>query len=364
MAVVLLCSLGPALAEPDRQFHYQGRIVIDGKTFTGAGAFKFALLDAGGAFLWTSNTGPVKSGIPAGAVRLPVKDGVYSVVLGDAALGMPPVSLAVLNRTDPLFLRIWFDDGKHGVAQVGLDQPMSAVAATPPGLPAPTGATNDQIMAELREIRALLEKMAQNQATPIAAQTAPVTLPLRGGPALGSDTAPLTMVEFIDYQCPLCKQYMDTVFPQIKKNFIDTGKVRYLSRNYPLLQLHPFATKAAQAALCAAEQNKFWEMRAALFANNTALAPDDLLKYARNLGLDMGKFTTSLNTDKFQPIITIDVMDVNAIGMIGTPTFVLGTTAGKDSLTGGKIVGALPYVTFEAEINNALAACQGTVCHN
>ncbi len=334
MRIVVLCGLVLILgmigwAEPARSLPYHGRLSVAGRPFTGIGTFKFALLDAGGTRLWTSGT-----------LRLAVLQGEYRLELGDAAFGVPA---PVLQRADPLYLRIWFDDGVHGLAQLAPDQPLGAPTA--------------QLAAELQQIRAMLDKLPIAAPTPAATPTpAPATVPLRGGHAMGSDTAPLTLVEFTDYQCAFCKQAAEELFPQLKAQFIDTGKVRFVSRNLPLA-FHPHALKAAQAALFAGAQGQYWEMRRLLFAHQTALALPDLQRYARTLGLDVGKFTAALNGDTFLPEIRADLEDATAAGIAGTPSFVLGPTA-KDALTGVRIVGAQPFAAFAAEINRQLAALQ------
>ncbi|MEK7165603.1 MAG: thioredoxin domain-containing protein, partial [Patescibacteria group bacterium] len=98
-------------------------------------------------------------------------------------------------------------------------------------------------------------------------------------PALGKEGAKVAVVEYTDYQCPFCGQLFTNAFPQIKKDYIDTGKIRYYVKDFPLTQIHPMAQKAAEAANCATEQNKFWEYHDYIFANQTALTIDALKKY-------------------------------------------------------------------------------------
>jgi protein-disulfide isomerase len=114
---------------------------------------------------------------------------------------------------------------------------------------------NDQILQELKAIRQLLEKLAGplGQPGPVPAQAAApvddhVTLATVTGLVLGKPDAPLTMVEFTDLQCPFCRQFHVTAFEQIKTDYIDTGKLRYISRDFPLDSIHPFAQGAARAA--------------------------------------------------------------------------------------------------------------------
>ena len=123
----------------------------------------------------------------------------------------------------------------------------------------------DDILNELRQIRQLLERQG---ATAAEEPPAPITakLNLAGMNMLGSKNAPLTMVEFTDYQCPFCQRFHTTVFNDLKKNYVDTGKLRFYSRDLPL-DFHSNALRAAQAARCAADQGQFWTLRDLMGAN-------------------------------------------------------------------------------------------------
>src|SRR5665647_213785 len=163
---------------------------------------------------------------------------------------------------------------------------MSAIILTMSGnvLAAPmTKDQGDAILKELREIKQLLARPQQQQAqaAPSAPQ-APQIMKVKGDAiyVLGKSDAPLTMVEFTDYQCPFCGRFEATTFPEIKKNYIDTGKLRLIMRDMPLEGLHPFAMKAAQAVHCAGDQGKFWEMKDLLFKNQNKLDADSLNGYA------------------------------------------------------------------------------------
>ena len=131
------------------------------------------------------------------------------------------------------------------------------------------------ILQELKEIRRVLEKierqgLAQPAQRPDTPQTASVSIG-KDNPILGAPDAPVTVVEFMDYQCPYCKRFIQSTFPLLKRDFIDTGKVRWIVRDLPL-DFHPNARKAAQAAHCAGEQGKFWKMRKTRSGKNPNLA--------------------------------------------------------------------------------------------
>ena len=172
--------------------------------------------------------------------------------------------------------------------------------------------------------------------------------------SIGRDDAPLTMVEFADYQCPFCKRFHTDTFAELKKNYIDTGKVRFISRDLPL-SFHPNALNAAQAAHCAGEQGKFWEMRDALISHAEELAHDSIVKYASGISLNMAAFSSCLDGEKYKALLQKEIADAGSLSISGTPTFVLGRVSG-DKLIGQRIVGAMSYSAFEGEIKKSLAA--------
>jgi protein-disulfide isomerase len=175
-----------------------------------------------------------------------------------------------------------------------------------------------------------------------------------GWHSMGRDDAPVTMVEFTDYQCPFCRKYHTETFAQLKKNYIDTGKVRFYSRDLPL-DFHPYAQKAAEAAWCAGEQNKYWELRDTMITNSADLTHDAILKYAQSNALDIAKFRACADADKYKAEIQKDSADAASLGISGTPSFVIGKTA-KDSMDGDRVVGAVPASVFESEIQKFMAA--------
>ena len=159
-------------------------------------------------------------------------------------------------------------------------------------------------------------------------------------PYLGAADAPIVMVEFSDFQCPFCGKFESETFGQIKKNFIDTGLVKFVYRDFPL-SFHQYAQKAAEAAGCAQEQGKYWEYHDTLFAHQDALDVDSLKKYAADLGLDVAQFNDCLDTDKYASEIAADEAAGTANGISGTPGFIIN---------GKTISGAQPYDQFEQAI--------------
>jgi protein-disulfide isomerase len=210
-----------------------------------------------------------------------------------------------------------------------------------------------QILDELRDIRQLLQ---QQQATleALMEKNGPkgptrAKLDLSSFQMLGSKDAPLTLVEFTDYQCPYCRQFHMNVFGELKKNFIDTGKVRFYSRDLPLDQIHPNAMRAAEAARCAADQGQFWKMRDLMGSHPDKLDIENLVSDAGALNMDTQTFRACVESQKYKEAVQTDVLEAMKIGAEATPTFVLGKSTAQ-GVDGELIVGSQPYVEFAKAI--------------
>ena len=202
---------------------------------------------------------------------------------------------------------------------------------------------------DIQEIKALL----QNRMRVTPPQN--VTLDLGKRPVKGDDTAKLTLVEFLDYQCPYCGQFSRETMPQIEKDYIETGKVRYVVVNLPLEVMHKSAFKAAEAAACAGEQGKFWEMQERLFDNQQNI--DQWNTHARAIGLDVNQFEQCLDTERQAAQVRGDMVEAHDAGVTGTPAFFLAYTDPKSRTikTITKLVGSQPYSSFKAAIDKQLA---------
>lgn len=175
------------------------------------------------------------------------------------------------------------------------------------------------------------------------------------GPVKGDADATITLVEFTDFDCPFCARHFTQVYPQIIKDYVDTGKVKYEMRNLPLTGLHPNAQQAAEAAMCAHEQGKYWEMHDQLFAQASARTSvaDPLTtykQYASEIGLNAAEFDTCMANDDTVQAIQADASAGSAAGVDGTPGF---WVIGPDGQT-QQIVGAYPYDTFKAAFDSML----------
>ncbi len=217
------------------------------------------------------------------------------------------------------------------------------------------GMTSEQaqeMINELKAIRQAVEKLQPPQQQAAAADDKVSYKLAPGGFSMGDAKAPLVMVEYTDFQCPFCQQFHNTAFAQIKANYIDTGKVRFISRDFPL-NFHENAHRAATAGRCAAEQGKFWEMRHIMIVNANALNEDNLTAYAGSIKLDVPKFKSCLDSDKYNAQIDKDIAEAGVAGVQGTPSFVLGRLD-NDTLEGVRLVGAMPYDQFDAKIQEML----------
>ena len=170
--------------------------------------------------------------------------------------------------------------------------------------------------------------------------------------SFGRDDAPVTIVEYASLTCPHCRNFHMKTYPQFKKAYIDTGKVRFVTRDFPL-GFHKNAKSAAIASRCAGEQGKFWEFRSVLASNADKLFPAAVLGYAGASGLDVKSFQACLAADRFAAALQKDLDDAGATGVTGTPTFVIGKTA-PGKMEGVKIVGALPFAAFDQKIRALL----------
>jgi protein-disulfide isomerase len=185
-----------------------------------------------------------------------------------------------------------------------------------------------------------------------------LVLSVEGAQTEGDKNAKVTLVEFTDFQCPFCGRNFQQTYPQIYNDYVKTGKVKYVSRNFPLESIHPFALKAAEAAQCAADQGKYWEMHDKLFTNQTALAKDDLVSYAKAVGVDGDKFKECLDSDKTTAKVRSDISEGSKAGVTGTPGFFLGLTEPNEKTIKAtkNIVGAQPYTNFKEAIDSLLAS--------
>ena len=198
---------------------------------------------------------------------------------------------------------------------------------------------------------------------PVATATAEhvkYSIPVDGFPTLGPNDAPITIVEFSDFQCPYCTQWQEQTFQPLLAAY--PGKIRFVYRNYPLTSIHQNAFRGAEAALCANDQNAFWKYHDKLFSEKSqmnnqtgaVLPVDTFVQWATDLGLNAANFQDCLSTEKYKQAVQNDISFADSLptengepAVGGTPTFFINGT---------RVVGAYPLAYFQQVINAQLAA--------
>ena len=168
-------------------------------------------------------------------------------------------------------------------------------------------------------------------------------IPTDGYPSLGPNDAPITIVEFSDFQCPFCRRFEQDTYQPLLDAY--PGKIRFVYRNLPLTSIHPNAMPAAIASLCAKDQNAFWDYHDKLFSSET-LDQTTYIQYATDLGLDVNTFTACLSSGSHDAEIKADMDFSLGLGVQSTPTFFVNGLA---------IVGAQPLTNFQQIIDKELA---------
>jgi protein-disulfide isomerase len=222
--------------------------------------------------------------------------------------------------------------------------------------------TQQEMLAELRNISAALGRGgpagAPQQAQAPAIQEPPkdLRLAIDDSASLGRADAKLVMIEFTDFDCPFCARYAQTTKDQIVKEYVDTGKMRYVFRHMPLRQLHPNAHRESEAAECARRQDKFWQMYPRLFESKQTSSEADLRAHASAIGLNAAAFEKCL-AGEASARVTRDLNEGARAGIMGTPMFFIGKLDENGRVQiATRIVGAEPIDKFRGAIEQLLAA--------
>jgi protein-disulfide isomerase len=178
---------------------------------------------------------------------------------------------------------------------------------------------------------------------PVADAAPPVAVAIGSSPSQGPASAKVVVVEFGDFECPYCGEE-EPIVTQMLSDY--AGRIRFVFKEFPLSSIHPYAELAAEAALAANAQGKFWPYHDTLYANQSALARSDLDTYASKVGLDMTKFDAALDDGTYVAAVAADVAEGTALGVDGTPTFFVNGIA---------VVGAVPYSQLQGVIDAQLA---------
>lgn len=218
--------------------------------------------------------------------------------------------------------------------------------------------TSDEISEEdLNEAIAKLElKLLQNQ-LPTKQAVVPIKISTDDDPTIGDPNAPITIIEFSDFQCPFCARFNTQTLPSIMEEYIEQGKVKLVFRDFPIQSIHPNALPASIAAECAEEQDKFKEMHDVLFEKQNEwnrLETGDALftfsQYATNMGLEKESFDSCLNDGEFLEEVRKDLTDGRNYGVSGTPGFFIG----NDQIGYVELKGAQPFESFKKVIDAQL----------
>ncbi len=229
------------------------------------------------------------------------------------------------------------------------------------------GTMQDSGLSE-KELETLLIAAGQGSAAQTPQPTQQPTQPstpqiiqvsLDDDPVKGNPDAPVTLVEFSDFQCPFCKRFHQNTLPLILENYVDTGKVKFVYRDFPIVSIHPNgAVVTALAAECADEQGIFWQYHDKIFQNQKnweRLATEDVVNvlksYAVDLALDTKQFNECLDSGKYLNEVNNDLKEGNSYGITGTPSFFIGNE--KSGYI--KLTGAQPYSVFQNIFDQLLA---------
>ena len=213
----------------------------------------------------------------------------------------------------------------------------------------------EEMKKDLEEIKKRLTALTTPPPRPPVAEKIDAVVSVGDIKFKGQSNAPVTIVEFSDYQCPFCSRHVTQTLPQLVKNYVDTGKLRYVFRDLPIESIHPQAIKAAEAARCAGDQDKYWEMHDKIFANQKELQPAKLREYAKAVGVAEPAFDACMSEGKYAKAVARDVEQANTLGIRGTPTLIVGKSDGDKVKDAVMIRGAHPLSVFTAEIDKLLA---------
>jgi protein-disulfide isomerase len=234
------------------------------------------------------------------------------------------------------------------------------------GVPSGFAQSSDEVKALRKEVESLkqgqeaIQKNVQIIKDILTGKQPPlenVSVNTEGAPFLGEKNAKVVMVEFSDFQCPFCGRYNTQTYSQVMDEYVKTGKVKYVFRDFPLESIHPLALKAAEATRCAGEQGKFWEMHDRLFKNQQALDAKEMLGHATVLGLEVPKFQQCLEGGKYAAGVKKDQEEGQKLGVKGTPAFFFGIADPKDPSkmkAVSMLSGAQPMTAFKDALDKLL----------
>jgi protein-disulfide isomerase len=232
-------------------------------------------------------------------------------------------------------------------------------------------AQQQQILDRLDELKKLLNSRRGDNAQPEI--KAPDTISVDGELFRGDATATVAIIEYGDIECPFCRHFKQSIYPQMFDEYIKTGKARFYYRDLPL-SFHEHALPAARAEHCAGEQGKFWEMHDSLFTDkpeaigpgpggrDRTLAQDSIDQRAAALGLDTAKLDACMASTRFADLIQRSSDEAAKMNIEGTPTFLIGTIGPNGNIVkvSKPVIGAQPFMAFKAVIDPLLVPAPAT----
>jgi protein-disulfide isomerase len=234
----------------------------------------------------------------------------------------------------------------------------------PPSAPPPPAGPNWALLAFVTAIGALvvsgltwLQVTRTIDELRLAQTTSGPTIDLADAPSLGQDTATVALVEFSDYECPYCIRHFQQTMPKLVTAYVKTGRVFYAFRDWPVDELHPQSIRAHEAANCALEQRKFWELHSRLFAPPGSHTPELLTSLARETGLEMTAFTGCIDAKRSDAAIRRTSQLAMELGATGTPAFFIGFRDRQNNTVRviQALAGAQPFEVFAQALDAALA---------
>lgn len=215
-----------------------------------------------------------------------------------------------------------------------------------------------EVRSELKtlqnEVRLLREQSSKSSAAKPAAKKLP-NIGVSTAPTVGDSKAKYALIEFSDYQCPYCKRHYKQTFPKLKEKYVDTGKVKYVMKQFAL-DFHSKAKGASIAALCIEKLSagKYWGMHESIFSGEVSLNKTAYIAYAESQGLDSKEYESCLASDEVSKRVDLDMAEGKSAGIRGTPAFVFGEVKGDEVVGIRMISGARPFTYFDNLIESAL----------
>ncbi|MBW0167514.1 MAG: DsbA family protein [Vulcanococcus sp.] len=189
--------------------------------------------------------------------------------------------------------------------------------------------------------------------SPSAKKPTTATIGIKGDPVMGSPSAPVTIVQFSDFECPYCKRFHEETLPKLKQHYIDKGLVRFIHKDLPL-PFHQNAHLAATTARCAQEDGKYWEAYQALFSQQNCLNCKGPIAITATTGINRNKLEQCNQDNRIKQAVDINISEAELNGIRATPTFVIGRS--NRSMQNGKIIeGAIPWTEFKLAVDRALS---------